>query len=83
MTPVIFRMFEEECIALFPTILGDESGRYCSSYVHDGQHGIAAYGFVMKRSRSATPKEYEALLTELAQIGYTDLEVWSRRPAKR
>jgi hypothetical protein len=68
-TPTIFRVFEGEVIALFPTIIADEYG-HCMSYQHVGQHGGANYLHVTENSRPAKPEEYEDLLRELVDIGY-------------
>lgn len=75
--PVIFRMFkvkdaywQRDCIALFPTICDDYTGKLCSSYVHLGQHGAADPRLVMQITRPATKAEYKELAKELRGLGY-------------
>jgi hypothetical protein len=76
-TPVIFRKFQGDIIALLPTIPG--SSEYdCMSYEHVGQHGGADPGMVMRMSKPAKPSEYADLLAELKQVGYDDLKVYNR-----
>ena len=69
-TKVVFRMFEDTVIALFPDQDWDVSGNYCTSYEQIGQHGSADFGYVMAESRPATPEESAPLLQELEGIGY-------------
>lgn len=55
-------------VAFFPGVTASR-GRIMS-YVHDGQHGEAAYEFYLA-CKSATPKEYSQLKRELEQcFGY-------------
>jgi hypothetical protein len=78
LVPVIFRMFLGEVVALFPTLASDGYGNYCSAYQHLGQHGAADYGFVVRRSRLATPEEYADLNAELISLGYRNMRVINR-----
>jgi hypothetical protein len=64
------RKTEHGCIALFPDEKVDADGYTCSSYEHVGQHGGADYVGVMRRTRPATPAEYDDLAEELSQLGY-------------
>jgi len=79
--PVIFRMFfaakhdvfvQRDCIALFPTICADYTGKLCQSYVQLGQHGAADPHLLIScgRTRPATAQEYRELARELRKIGY-------------
>lgn len=78
-TPVIFRMWEGEVIALFPTIPSSITiyGE-CQSYQHIGQHDGADFDGIMQHSRPATYTEYADLLIELVSIGYDDLAICKR-----
>ena len=77
MTPVVFRMWADtgEVVALFPTLPANIE-RDCSSYMHIGQHGAAQYDFVIKTTKPAS--DYAALYSELTEVGYDDLKVYSR-----
>lgn len=73
---VIFRVWRTKqlldatVIALFPDLLWNDFG-YITSYEHLGQHGSASYVFVMRKTRPATPREYQSLKIELEDvIGY-------------
>lgn len=75
---VIFRKWNNgEIIALFPKIKATNSGPYCVSYEHVGQHGSADCRGVVARTKAATPREYADLAAELRRIGY-QLKVVSR-----
>ena len=69
---VVFRKWKRVnvVIALFPEIPSDILGRYCESYEHVGQHGVADYHGVVLHSRPATPTESADLRRELESIGY-------------
>jgi len=77
--PVVFRVWVDklsstrniiETFALFPTIHADNTGNYCSSYSHIGQHSSADYFHCINKSRPATPDEYADLKAELERRGY-------------
>ena len=77
-TPVMFRMFRGEALALFPTIPAVCGKPWLvESYARLGQHGAADYNGVVAGSRPAKPSEFKALAQELRQIGY------NLRPVKR
>lgn len=72
-TVVVFRMWNwpnAGVIALFPDEPADPAGRYCASFEHIGQHGGAAYSYVVAASRAATSDEYAELQTEFEARGY-------------
>jgi len=72
-TKVIFRKFQDQnkdVVALFPEIPCDIDKRYCSSYMHLGQHGSADYHYVISISVPAKEPEYQELKDELEKIGY-------------
>lgn len=73
-TPVVFRMMQGECIALFP---GFENGKYIQSYMHVGQHSDACPELI-NELKPATKKQYSDLLNELIQLGYTNLKVYNK-----
>jgi hypothetical protein len=82
-TPVIFRMFEGECIALFPyePSSGTDGGWTCTSYMHVGQHG-GADPRIVYRSKRASYEQYQELKTELESDPYFyRLRVLRRFPA--
>ncbi len=81
-TAVIFRAFRKggEVIALFPFQPSDNSGFFCDSYQHVGQHGGATPDLMRgNATRPATPNEVRELSAELRRIGYT-LRVLKRFP---
>lgn len=69
---VIFRVWRDsgDVIALFPREPFDQAGRYCTSYMHVGQHGAASYHGVIQRTRPARPEEYQPLQRELESAPY-------------
>ncbi|MBO0715715.1 MAG: hypothetical protein J2P55_00060 [Rhizobiales bacterium] len=74
-TPVIFRKYGprkgDDVIALFPAEIGTcNDVATCSSYVHVGQHGIAALHYVINATRPAKPDEYADLFRELEAPPY-------------
>jgi hypothetical protein len=76
-TKVIFRKFRNgEVIALFPEEPGNSNYWTFMSYMHVGQHGIAA-DHVVWATTLATPDEYNNLKQELESIGY-DLVVYKK-----
>lgn len=82
---VIFRKFKDngEVIAFFPWIRTGNTGVFCLSYMHNGQHGDASYPH--SKTVPCSPDEYAALKAELESIGYV-LDVKSRyyvRSSKR
>lgn len=80
-TPVIFKKFEGEVTALFPTIPGNNSPATMTCYAHIGQHGIADQMWAAL-AKPARPDEYADLLEELQSIGYDDLVI-RRRMSRR
>lgn len=75
-TKVVFRKFEAgDIIAVFPQI--SYNYVYLLSYQHIGQHSGCAPD-IANFTKLATPEEYQPLLDELRQIGYTDLQVMKR-----
>ena len=68
-TPVIFRMLNGECIALFPTLAGTNDPDTCLSYAHMGQHGAASI-HLGSSCPLASRKEYMPLKKELQSLGY-------------
>jgi hypothetical protein len=82
-TPVVFRQFSGEIVALFPYEAWDiHDGRYCASYAHIGQHSAADYGYVVNKSIPAQPEQYADLKSELEGIGYS-LKVLKRVSVKK
>lgn len=70
-TIVVFRKFKDgEIIALFPKLRADVAGKFCLSYLHQGQHGGADYQGVIDDTTKANPSEYYDLARELESIGY-------------
>jgi len=67
---VVFRKWKDgDILALFPKEIADSNGN-CMSYEHVGQHGAAAYGGCVYKTKPAKPSEYAALKRELEGIGY-------------
>ena len=81
-TIVVFRVWrgkEGGVIALFPEVLQDCAGRYCSSFEHVGQHGGASLPVVLQRTRPAAEAEYRELQAELESEPYNYRLVVRRR----
>lgn len=69
-TPVIFRHFHGEVLALFPAEASTVGNPYlCLSYAHVGHCAADPYG-IMRASRRATFAEYAPLAKELRARGY-------------
>jgi hypothetical protein len=73
-TPVVFRILNNEVIALFPTI---GNNKYIQSYMHVGQHSDACPELI-NELKPATKKQYSDLLNELISIGYTDIKIYNK-----
>lgn len=67
-TRVLFRMLQDECIALFPDIPGTNNPYSCLNYMHIGQHGIGPCS--IDGTRKVKLEEYSALKQELENLGY-------------
>jgi len=67
--PVIFRVYEGEVTAVFPTPTGSPDNMYstCQCYTHVGQHGSCSKGFYVK-TKAASLDESSDLLSELEGI---------------
>ena len=78
-TEVVFRMFNNEVLALFPYEIYNHTG-LVNSYMHVGQHSGANYEHCIQSSfsRPATEEEYKDLKKELESLGY-NLKVVKRR----
>lgn len=73
-TRILFRVFPEgDVIALFPEQV-EYNPSFVNSYQHMGQHS-AAHVDLIRELRCAKPSEYKPLLSELRQIGYTNIVV--------
>ena len=81
-TKVIFRIFEGECIAIFPELPGDcNPRRTCLSYQHIWQYSAACVTLTGHYTRPAKLAEYTPLMEELTSLGY-DLRVAHRASRK-
>lgn len=69
---VIFRKWRDGAgvIALMPALPATVDGRYCTSYMHVGQHSAASYPGVIAATVPAEPEEYAPLLRELTSAPY-------------
>jgi len=67
-TPVIFRKFKDEILAVFPYDV-ERSGS-CTCYAHIGQHSSCDYDHVINTSKLAKEEDFKDLLSELKSIGY-------------
>jgi hypothetical protein len=76
--PVVFRMIEGECIALFPSL--NEGFGLIQSYMHVGQHSPAARDLIDVLPIAASV-QYTALANELVSIGYDNLDFYSVLPS--
>lgn len=74
-TRVLFRVWQDSIIALFPDIVSTFEKHECLSYEHVGQHGTADLAGILQDSRNASESEYKALKTELESRGYVLLVV--------
>ena len=90
--PVIFRMEkccgEWEPLAVFPTTEWNDNGyRFmtCLCYSRIGQHNCICHDYYSEKTKPATKEQYEHLLKELHEIGYTNLRIvnkWMRKYAE-
>ena len=81
---VIFRKYSDgEVIALFPFNRGSSTPGTCESYMHVGQHAPADYAGVIRSTKPTGRGEHLPLLAELRRIGYDDIDMRRRRPARR
>lgn len=82
-TPVIFRWFENDVIAIFPEEVGTNQPHTCMSYMHLGQHGSCNPDYVIANSKPIDFNNveqsylYRCLYEELESIGY-NLKEYSR-----
>lgn len=82
-TIVVFRKYSDgEVIALFPEARGSNAPGTCDSYTHNGQHAPAHYAGVIRSTKPTGRGEHLPLLAELRRIGYSDLEMRRKRPAR-
>ena len=69
----IFRKWPDGTIeALFPYEINTPDG-YCLCYAHIGQHSNADYFYCISKTKPAMPHEYNKLLIELKNIGYSPI----------
>jgi hypothetical protein len=80
-TPVAFRWWKDQVIAIFPTLPGTNDPGTCQSYQRIGQHGSCDPAGIVADSRPANEHERLPLELELKRIGY-DLRL-VRRPNQR
>lgn len=81
-TDVIFRKEKDGSIlAVFPYLIQDFSGLYCTCYAHVGQHSAMMWNY-LQNTAPASPQEYSDLFAELESIGY-NLRVIKRRNFKK
>lgn len=66
-TRVLFKVLDNEVIALFPDMQENEG--YIGSYMHNGQHGDASVDLIDELP-DATKKQYTPLAKELESLGY-------------
>jgi len=78
-TKVIFRLFEDDIIALFPEEVGTNDPDTCMSYMRIGQHSSAHFNYVLFNSQNPykkkKAKEVKQLKEELKNIGYELKEI--------
>ena len=63
---VKFIKWEDEILALFPTLAADPQGNILC-YAHIGQHASACKS-LLRKGTNATPAEYKSLLKELQNL---------------
>ena len=63
--PVVYRMIQGECLAVFPTVPARPGTLAC--YAHIGQHTEADSGYA-RSGRLANESEYKDLHAELTRI---------------
>lgn len=69
-TPVVFRQWLGDVIALLPTVPAAFHLEECLSYQAIGQHGAANYGYIIRDSSPAVPAKIAPLFRELENVGY-------------
>ena len=72
--PVLYRMFEGECTAVFPTLPGTRDPDTMACYAHIGQHGTGTHAWY-KTTRAAERWQYMALHKALRAIYGRDLRI--------
>ncbi len=80
MTPVIFKQDGPGAVcAIFPTTYDARTGQL-DVYAHVGQHGLGdiTWARQAKRPTAEQAEQVVRLKRELVEIGYSDLEVYSR-----
>jgi hypothetical protein len=78
-TKVVFRLLENQVIAIFPEELGTNDPNTCMSYMHLGQHGACIPDTIVKNSKNPykakRTKEVVELKQELKGLGYKLKEI--------
>lgn len=82
-TLVLFRknLRGGDVVAVFPFLNASEG--YITSYAHVGQHSACSWEYVREDTMPASREDYEELRQELLDIGYENIIVINRLPAKR
>lgn len=89
-TPVNFRLFKGELIAIFPDELGTRDPKTCGMYAHVGQYSYCDAA-ILTHGKPADPEsdKVKGLISELHGLGYNlqiipgTLDKSQRRTAKR
>ena len=78
-TEVMFRKWKNDgdIMALFPYEIDNYNGDVMN-YMHMGQHGSANYYYCRDATVPATEYEYQELMEELKEVGYS-LKIVKRR----
>lgn len=82
-TLVLFRknLRGGDVVAVFPFLNAGEG--YMTSYAHIGLHSKCSWEYVKEDTKPASTEDYEELRQELLNIGYENIIVINRLPAKR
>lgn len=81
---VVFRTYPDgDVIAVMPGLDANGDGRFCTCYMHVGQHGAADYHAVIRQTRPATDAERAPLQRELEgkpyEYKFRVMRRWTRR----
>jgi len=82
MDKVVLRTWEDgSVIALWPAVPANQSGTFCQSYEHIGQHGAADYNHVIAHTKPHFQElAGKYLWDELIEIGYNPILIQRATP---
>lgn len=82
-TEIVFRLWKEQEIALFPYIIDTFHNYTIMSYMIIGQHGGADYDYIIKNSKPISNPENTKIYKELVGEFGHNIKVIKRRNTKK